>query len=58
MPNEDYDKAAWDYAIKSEHSLISADLMDKEMQRTLFEIRCLPETWNCRLPRRFEPERC
>jgi hypothetical protein len=47
MPNEDYDKAAWDYAIKSEHSLISADLMAEGMQLTLFEIRCLPESWIC-----------
>lgn len=47
MPNEDCDNAAWDYAIKSEHSLISADLMDNGMQFTLFEIRSLAETWRC-----------
>jgi len=47
MRAEDHDKAAWVHAIKSEHSLISADLMDKGIQVTLFAIRSLAETWNC-----------
>ncbi len=43
----DYDVAVSECAIKSEHAVRSADLMDESFEITLFEIRGLDETWNC-----------
>ena len=34
------------YAINSEHSLVSADYMDAGFQMTLWEIRSLEDAWN------------
>ena len=35
------------YAVNSEHSLYLPDYMCADFQRTLFDIRSLPETWQC-----------